>query len=91
METQDYIPANGETVLFINLGVSSSAIPDTLVCIIWDPDGDNEIIVSSYGEVYQTNVEVQKVGDGVKKVRICLQNDLTEPAYLGAFWQGTTI
>ena len=86
-ETSDYIPANGEQVFVINMGISSSSIPDTTGCVVWDPDGTPDILISSYGEIVHYNVGILRVGDGVKKLQICLTNDLTEPAFMGAFYQ----
>ena len=86
-ETLDYVPAAGEKILFVNFGCSSSAVPSTAACVVWDPDGTPEVLISSYSEIIHVNVGIEKLGDGVKIVRICLTNDLTEPASMGAFWQ----
>ena len=90
-ETSDYIPASGETIRIINIGVSSSSVPNTVAYIAWDADGTPEILLSSYGEASQRNVHIDLVGDGVKIIRINLTNDLAEPTYLGAFWQAVKI
>ena len=87
-ETFDYVPADGEIVTIINIGVSSSTAPDTVCCITWDADGTPEILISSYAESDQHDVNIVLTGDGVKILRMTLTNDLTETAYLGAFWQG---
>lgn len=83
-ETSDYIPAEGERLLLVNVGVSSSAVPSSVVCIQW---GD-EIIISGHSEVVHNDIGVELLGDGIKILRICLINDLTEPTYMGGFWQG---
>ena len=90
-ETDDYVPANGENVFLVNAGLSSSTAPQTSTCIIWDADGTPEVVVSSYGEVSQDNINKTFVGDGVKVMRICLTNDLTESTYMGGFWQADKI
>jgi hypothetical protein len=84
----DYVPADGEILTIINVGVSSSSVPSTISCIAWDADGTPEIIISSYGESNQLGIEKVLTGNGVKVLRINLTNDLTESAYLGGFWQG---
>ena len=90
-ETSDYVPADGEKVRFVNMGISSSAVPDTVACISWDADGTPELLISSYGEAFHTNMQKDIVGDGVKIIRISLTNDLTEPTYMGGFWQAVIL
>ena len=90
-ESLDYIPIDGDTIVIDVLGANSSAAPDTNACIVWDPDGTPEILLSSYGDVVQTNLAIERLGDGVKKIRIHLVNDLTEPAYIGGFWQAEVL
>lgn len=87
-EALDYIPDDGERLLLVNIGVSSSSVPDSVVCLLWDPAGDNDVIISGHSEVVQRDVDLELLGDGIKILRICLVNDLTEPTYMGAFWQG---
>jgi len=87
-ETMDYVPASGQELFIVNMGLSSSTSPDTVGCIVWDADGTPEILMSSYHESLQQEVGITLVGDGIKILRIHLSNDLTEPAYLGGFWQG---
>lgn len=87
-EQYDYVPANGEKLRIINVGVSSSSIPDTTACIAWDAAGTPDIIISSYGEAKHQDIIKDVVGDGIKILRINLTNDLTEPTYMGGFWQG---
>jgi len=86
-ETSDYIPSDGEKLFIVNAGLSSSSAPETVVHICWDPGGDDEVIISSYGEAYHRELNVNKTGDGIKIMRISLVNDLTEPSFLGGFWQ----
>ena len=87
-DTFDYVPADGEIVTIINIGVSSSTAPATVCCIVWDATGTPEILISSYAEADQHDVNIVLTGDGVKILRMNLTNDLTESAFLGAFWQG---
>ena len=86
-ETSDYIPADGENVYVVNAGVSSSTAPATVAHVCWDADGTPEIVISSYGEANHTEINKTYVGDGVKVMRVSLVNDLTEPSYLGAYWE----
>lgn len=90
-EASDYIPADGERLLLVNVGVSSSSVPSTVVCILWDPAGDNEVIISGHSETAQRDVDIELIGDGIKILRMCLVNDLTEPTYMGAFAQGVIL
>ena len=86
--SQDYVPADGEIIYLVNAGASASSAPQTTTAIIWDADGDPEYLLSTYNETNQSNINLTLTGDGVKILRIRLINDLTEVAYLGAFWQG---
>ena len=88
-ETDEYVPAIGEEIFIVNAGCSSSSAPQTVVVIIWDATGTPDIIMTSYGESTHTNINKTIIGDGTKILRISLTNDLTEPTYLGGFWQGT--
>lgn len=90
-ETLEYVPADGEKMFLVNAGVSSSSAPQTVVHIDWDPDGSPEVIISSYGEANHSNINRTYIGDGVKKMRINLVNDLAEPSFLGAFWEAEKI
>jgi len=87
-ESFDYIPANGEKVFIVNAGISSSSAPSTVGHICWDADGTPEVIISSYGEANHQGINKTVVGDGAKIMRISLVNDMTEPSFLGAFWEG---
>ena len=87
-ETSDYIPADGEKVFLVNAGVSSSSAPQTVVHICWDAGGTPQILISSYGEANHHGINETFIGDGIKILRISLINDLTEPSFLGAFWEG---
>jgi len=86
--TDDYVPADGEKIYLVNAGASGSSAPQTTACIIWDADGEPQYLISTYGETNQSNLNIHLLGDGVKILRIKLINDLTESAYVGAFWQG---
>lgn len=87
-EIYDYVPLEGENILIENVGISSSSSPETVGHICWDILGTPEIMISSYGEVDHKNIEHQIIGDGIKILRITLTNDLTQPAFLGGFYQG---
>jgi hypothetical protein len=88
----DYAPANGEKIFIVNMGVSSSQVPDTVACIAWgNPVSTMQILLSSYSEALHRDANIEIVGDGVKVLRIYLANDLTEPAYMGGFIQGVIL
>ena len=82
-EQLDYVPANGQKVFMVNMGLSSSQVPDTAACIVWDADGTPELLMTSYSEIVHNNVNITIIGDAVKILRIHLTNDLNEPAYMG--------
>jgi len=90
-ETLDYTPTNGEEMFLVNAGVSSSQVPATVACIVWDPAGTPEIVMSSYGESHHENINKTYIGDGTKVMRICLTNDLTEPAHMGGYFQAVKL
>ena len=91
-ETLDYVPPNGERIWVVNMGVSSSQVPDTVACIAWgNPLAPMEILLSSYSEALHKEVNLELIGDGVKALRIYLANDLTEFAYMGGFVQGVRL
>ena len=90
-EFYDYIPNIGETVFLVNAGVSSSAAPQTAALIVWDVIGTPEILMSTYAETSQTNLNKTLIGDGVKILRISLVNDLSESVHMGGYWQGEQI
>ena len=86
-DTFDYTPANGEELFVANAGLSSSSSPDTSVCLVWDALGTPQILMSTYNEAFHHDINLTFIGDGTKVMRLCLTNDLTEPTYLGGFWQ----
>lgn len=86
--TLDYVVPDGEILSIDVIGLNSSAAPDTSTCLVWDALGTPEIVLSSYGDVLQPNLNLEFLGDGVKVLRIVLANDLTEPTYMGGYWQG---
>ena len=87
-ETLDYVPADGEQLLVMVLGGDSSSSPETNCCVLWDQGGGaQEILFSTYADAKQENVHHLIIGDGVKILRIMLQNDLTESVLIGAYWQ----
>lgn len=87
-ESQDVIPTDGQKIQIVNMGISSSSSPDTVGCIVWDAEGDPEVLISSHSEIVHSNVNIEIIGNGVKKLRIHLSNDLSEDTYMGGFWEG---
>lgn len=86
-ETDEFIPPSG-TYYISALGGSSSASPDTLVEIIWDFGGTEEILFATHNDSNQ-NVNIELPGDGAKILAIRLTNDQGVPDTLGGFWTGS--
>jgi len=89
-ETDDYTPANGETLDLEQVGGNGSITPNTSIQITWDPGGaQEEIIFSTHGDATQNITNKKLTGDGTRKLRIKLVNDQEASDVLGAFWIGS--
>jgi hypothetical protein len=87
-ENLDYTPANDEKIIVVNAGGDCSNTPETSVCIVWDPGGsEQEIILSTYRDAKHHSIGKEYTGNGTRKLRINLVNDLGEATYLGGFVQ----
>jgi hypothetical protein len=89
-ETHDTIIPNGETWQIREFTGTAAFLDDTASCIIWDPAGVNQILDCTHGEK-QSFIDEVLTGDGVKVLRISLQNDTNTPRVLGGTWEGRSI
>jgi len=89
---KDHVIPNGVTYEFTKIYGQSSVSPDTIVCVFWDKDGDEQnLLFTTHGEGHIDMPRVQVTGDGVKKVKIILGNDLTQAEWLGAAWEAIIV
>jgi hypothetical protein len=87
-ETKDTLIPNGETWQIKEFAGSAAFIDDTVSCIVWDPAGTPRILDCTHGEKKTGNLNEMLVGDGVKVLRISLQNDTNTARVLGCKWEG---
>jgi hypothetical protein len=86
-ETHDTLIPDGETWQLISFVGTAAFLDDTAACLIWDPDGVNTLLECTHGEKTSA-IDEQLVGDGVKVIRISLQNDTNTARVLGCKWEG---
>jgi hypothetical protein len=86
-ETKDTIIPDGETWHLRAFVGSAAFIDDTAACIIWDPAGAAEILECTHGEK-KSDMNDMLTGDGIKILRISLQNDTNTARVLGCKWEG---
>jgi hypothetical protein len=87
-DESDHVIPDGITYEFTRFYGQSSVSPDTIICIFWDKDGGEEdLLFTAHGEGLIDLPRIQKTGDGVKKVKIILGNDLTQAEWLGCGWE----
>lgn len=84
----DYVIPIGEILRLSEMGASSTTGTTTLVQIIWDPAGENQIILAEYGSTVQ-KTGLQFTGDGEKVLRIRLTNNgLVNSEIMGGYFIG---
>lgn len=86
-ETDEFIPPTG-TFFISQLGGNGGANTDTVVAIIWDYGGDDEVLFCTHGDSNQL-VNIELTGDASKKLVIKLINDQGSDDFLGGFWTGS--
>ena len=87
-EEKDHIIPDGVTYEFTKLYGQASISPETIICVFWDKDGDEEdLLFTSHGDGLIDMPRIKKTGNGVKKIKIILGNDLTQGEWLGAGWE----
>ena len=75
MLCEDFVPPSGE--FFIADFISEACFSGlTIVKAVWDATGTPEIIWSSTGSA-NIKLDIPRTGDGVKKLRLCLENNST--------------
>jgi hypothetical protein len=89
-ETHDTVIPNGETWQLLSFVGSAAFLDDTAACLIWDPDGTPTILECTHGEK-ESKIDEQLTGDGVKILRISLQNDTNTARVLGCKWEGRNL
>lgn len=86
-EVDEFTPPSG-TYYLSELGGNAGLSPDTVVTIIWDYGGSEEILYCIHGSGEQ-NVEIELDADGTKTLAIKLINDQSTDDFLGGFWTGS--
>ena len=87
-ETLDYTPANGEKIYITKFSGCGIHGPDVKVEVIWDADGNPEILFATHGTIDEHLDGLELVGNGSKKLRIKLTNDSASSETIGACWCG---
>lgn len=88
-ETDEYIVPSGQTLQITKIGGNASAAPSTVAKVIWDFQGAGEnTLLSTHGDSQYEPLNLELLGDGVKKLAIVLMNDQLVNDDLGGFWQG---
>ena len=85
--TYDHVIPSGKCIYLKEMGGSAAHTPDTVSEIIWDPDGANEHLFTTNGDLVQST-NICLVGDGTKKVRITLKNNDSAAHEMGAYYLG---
>jgi hypothetical protein len=83
--TSDWVVPDGEMWEIINFCGSAAYLDDTVVSLVFDPTGANEIIVCTHGDA-NLSPNRKVTGNGTKVLRIVLTNDTSVPRILGASW-----
>ncbi|MEE9358889.1 MAG: hypothetical protein V3U85_00245 [Hyphomicrobium sp.] len=89
-QTKDVIVPNGETWRIRQFDGAAAHLDDTVVCIVWDPAGTNEIFACTHGDSHML-LDEPVVGNGVKVIRISLQNDTLVPRVMGVRWEAKKV
>ena len=87
----DYLVPDGKTIYLEELG-GDAAInnPNVLVKIEWDPAGTPECVMVTSGDTVQ-NTKKSFAGDGVKVLRIVLDNQSATTQSIGAYYLGDIV
>ena len=85
-EILDTIIPDGETWQIREFSGTAAYLDDTAACLLWD----GTLLECTHGEK-QSSIDEKLVGDGVKVLRISLQNDTNTARVLGATWEGRSI
>ena len=83
---RDYTIPSGKQLILREIGGNGFGA-GTSVSIVWDPDGDHEIILVTEGDCMQSSSKAM-TGDGSRVVRITLSNQTLATKDLGAYFIG---
>ncbi len=89
-EVNDTIVPDGETWEIYEYVGAAAYLDDTASCLIWDATGTPEILECTHGDG-NYEPEFQCVGDGVKVIRISLQNDTNTGRVMSGKWRARKI
>jgi len=85
--TSDYVVPDGQTLTLSEIGGSAVGNSAVLVCIIWDPDGTPELLLSTTHDSVQSTLHIFN-GNGSKKMQIKLINEDSIAHTIGAYYIG---
>jgi hypothetical protein len=88
--THDYVVADGATLYLFEIGGNARGTNNSNVEVIWDPDGENRVLMATYGDSRVPSEEAL-LGDGVKKVRIQITNNTAVALAMGGWFAGVEI
>jgi len=79
-ECVTFIPPSGE--FFVTHFIGEAAFDtNCAVKVVWDSDGTPEILFSTKGSTI-ADLDISRIGDGVKKLALCLDNGLLGPVVM---------
>lgn len=85
-EQLDTIVPSGETWKVVRFVGSGAQVVGTVVKLVWDPAGANDIIAATHGDL-TIGLDVDVTGDGTKVLRLLLENDTGNIETLGGQWE----
>ncbi len=86
----DTIVPDGETWEIEEFAGNAAYLDDTVVCLIWDPAGGNDLLACTHGDD-TIALDVAVLGDGVKVIRLALTNDTSVARIMGASWEARDV
>jgi hypothetical protein len=89
-EVDDTIIPDGETWEVFEFQGVASYLDDTASCLVWDATGTPELLECTHGDG-SFEPEFSCVGDGVKVLRISLQNDTNTGRVMSGKWKARKI
>ncbi len=89
----DQVPGNGKVWRITEFCGNVAYLNDTVACLVWDADGPDatppraaDIIACTHGDANQV-LDETITGDGVKILRLVLQNDTDDPHVMAASYR----
>jgi hypothetical protein len=83
----DYVVPDGKTLTLFELGANGVPALNAQAVVTLDPAGVNKILLATAGDTTQRS-QYQLIGDGVKAVRITLNNNSAQALTFGAYLLG---